>query len=80
MLSREQKLDNLLRKRKIDILYDEIIRFSRRVFDAGEQKYTFIASVARATIYLYLIPYCLRLPIYPRRYFRRNFPTYSRFN
>lgn len=60
MLSRDmlsQKLDNLRRKRKIDILYDEIKRLSsHRVFDTGEQKYTLIASVARATIYLYLIP------------------------
>lgn len=45
-------------------------------FDVGvENRNTFIGIVDYLLI---SYPHCLRLPIYPRRYFRRNFPTYSR--
>lgn len=45
-------------------------------FDADiENRNTFIGNV---DYLLVSYPYCLRLPIYSRRYFRRNFPTYSR--
>jgi len=43
-------------------------------FDAGiENRNTFIRNVGYLLI---SYPHCL-LPIYSRRYFRRNFPTYS---
>lgn len=61
-------------KKEMDMSLRNYILLS---FDRGyiKNRNTFIGNVDYLLI---SYPYYLRLPIYPRRYFCRNFPTYSR--